>query len=204
VLSFDLHVDPTSTNRPDGAPPGLRTALRTRLLSERERFAAGPDAAAAALRLATRLSAVLLPLEAQCLGLYWPHRCEFNAAGAIAADSRLAKIPLALPFAQRAPPRMHYRVWDGLPPRGIDDCGIAASDGAVVVPDVVLVPCVGFTAGGHRLGYGGGFFDRWLADHPHVTSVGVAWAHAAIEADAFEPQPHDQPLTLVVTEDGVV
>ena len=36
--------------------------------------------------------------------------------------------------------------------------------GAVAVPDVVLVPCVGFTREGFRLGYGGGYFDRWLAD----------------------------------------
>jgi 5-formyltetrahydrofolate cyclo-ligase len=99
---------------------------------------------------------------------------------------------------------MHYRAWDRQAPKLIDEVGIAASDGAPVVPDVVLVPCVGFTSAGFRLGYGGGFFDRWLAEHPHVTTVGVAWACAEIDDDAFQAQPHDLPLTLVVTERGVV
>lgn len=99
---------------------------------------------------------------------------------------------------------MHYRAWDGDAPPLVDDCGIPSSAGAPVVPDVVLVPCVGYTRAGLRLGYGGGYFDRWLAEHPDVTAVGVAWACSEIDADAFEAQPHDQPLTLIVTERGVV
>jgi 5-formyltetrahydrofolate cyclo-ligase len=68
----------------------------------------------------------------------------------------------------------------------------------------VLVPCVGFTAAGYRLGYGGGYFDRWLALHSHVTTVGVAWASAQLDDATFVPEAHDLPLALVVTERGVV
>ena len=111
--------------------------------------------------------------------------------------------PLALPFAQRAARQMHYRRWDGQPPRQVDECGIATSDGDPVVPDVVLVPCVGYAAGGWRLGYGGGYFDRWLAGHPGVTTVGIAWSCAALAPGEFVPEAHDRPLDLVVTERGV-
>jgi 5,10-methenyltetrahydrofolate synthetase len=97
---------------------------------------------------------------------------------------------------------MEYRRWDGAPPRLVDGCGIPSSDGAVVVPDVVLVPCVGYTDEGHRLGYGGGYFDRWLAQHPEVTSVGVAWSFTEVPATAFAVQPHDIALSLIVTERG--
>ena len=72
------------------------------------------------------------------------------------------------------------------------------------MPDVVLAPCVGYTASGYRLGYGGGYFDRWLAAHPHVTAVGVAWALGEIAEAQLAPAPHDMPLMLVVTERGVV
>jgi len=81
---------------------------------------------------------------------------------------------------------------------------MATADGAVLVPDVVLVPCVGFTKSGHRLGYGGGYFDRWLAANPHVTSIGLAWAVTEINEAEFDAQPHDQALSLVLTENGVV
>ena len=98
---------------------------------------------------------------------------------------------------------MHYRSWDRVEPVLCDECGIPSCDGVRVVPDVVLVPCLGFTASGFRLGYGGGYFDRWLALHPDVTSVGVAWSAGELSEAEFGPQVHDQPLMLMVTERGV-
>jgi 5,10-methenyltetrahydrofolate synthetase len=129
-------------------------------------------------------------------------RSEFNAAAALAADATFAKVERALPYARRAARAMDYRRWDGSAPTLVDECGIATSDGALVVPDVVVVPCVGFTAGGHRLGSGAGYYDRWLAAHPHVVAVGVAWDFAAIDVAALAPEPHDVALAFVVTESG--
>ncbi len=99
---------------------------------------------------------------------------------------------------------MHYRRWDGTEPTLRDECGIPTPDApTAVVPDVVLVPCLGYTPSGYRLGYGGGYFDRWLAAHSHVTSVGVAWHASEIDDRRFAAQAHDRPLTLIVTEQGV-
>ena len=165
---------------------------------------AGALAAEAAAILARHLAAVLVDLEPELLGLYWPHRSEFNATGMVLADATLAKLSICLPFARRAPVQMHYRAWDGSTPTAVDECGIPASEGAPVVPDVVLVPCVAFTPEGYRLGYGGGYFDRCLAQQPHVTAVGVAWSGSEIDAQTLDVQAHDRPLTLVLTERGVV
>ncbi len=164
---------------------------------------AGASSAVAAASLARHLAAVLVDLEPELLGLYWPHRSEFNAPTLMLADATLAKLSMCLPFSQRSPVQMHYRAWNGTPPTRVDECGIPSCDGARVVPDVVLVPCVGYTADGHRLGYGGGYFDRWLAQHPHVTAIGIAWSGNELAADALDAQAHDQPLTLIVTERGV-
>lgn len=176
-----------------------RGALRKRLLVERENFAAGAQHAAAQARLAERLDDVLRQLEPDCLGTYVPMRGEFT-------PSTMAHRPpgLALPYARRQPRDMHYRRWDGQAPTLRDECGIATSDGAAVVPDVVLVPCVGFTASLWRLGYGGGYFDGWLAAHPGVTAVGVAWSLGRIDSSAWTERAGDLPLTLIVTEDGVI
>lgn len=184
--------------------PQTRSDWRRHLLEQRIRFAADPAAADAAAALGRELRLALAPLEPECLGVYWPHRSEFNAAEAVAADSFEAKPLLALPFARRTPPEMHYRLWDGAAPRSVDECGIPSSDGPEAVPDVVVVPCVGYTASGHRLGYGGGYFDRWLGAHPHVCAVGVAWFVSRLEEPAFAPQPHDVPLAFIVTEHGPV
>ena len=180
-----------------------RRALRQRLLAEREAFAASTVVAAAAADLAGALAAVIADLEPGCVGLYCPLRSEFNAAAALAADPRCADLSFALPYARRTPKAMEFRRWDGVPPVIADECGIGSCDGAVVVPDVVVVPCVGFTAAGHRLGFGGGYYDRWLAANRHVTAVGVAWSFAEIDLATFAARPHDIALTLIVTERGV-
>ena len=180
-----------------------RSELRRRLLAERAAFIATPDLAAASAVLSEALCQVVAELEPDCVGLYCAFRSEFNAAAALAADPRCADFSLALPYARRTPKAMEFRRWDGGAPALADECGIGTCDGAVVVPDVVVVPCVGFTEAWHRLGYGGGYYDRWLAAHPQVTAVGVAWSFAEIDLATFAARPHDIPLSLIVTEGGV-
>ncbi|MFZ9394705.1 MAG: 5-formyltetrahydrofolate cyclo-ligase [Erythrobacter sp.] len=66
-----------------------------------------------------------------------------------------------------------------------------------LVPDVLFVPLVGFTARGERLGQGGGHYDRWLAEHPATTTVGMAWDCQL--AESLPTEPHDALLDAVVT-----
>ncbi|RTL39428.1 MAG: 5-formyltetrahydrofolate cyclo-ligase [Burkholderiales bacterium] len=173
---------------PDPIAPD-RSTLRRSLLAARREFAASPAFSGAQAALLQALGPLLDQLEPELLGVYWPLSGEFDP-GAWAG-------PRALPHARREPPSMQYRRWDGSEPTAKDDCGILTANGAVAVPDVVLVPCVGFTREGFRLGYGGGYFDRWLAEHPGVTAVGLAWSGAETR---FPVEAHDRPLTLILTE----
>ena len=161
----------------------------------------GAEAHAAMSR---NLSEVLSALQHERLGSYWPIRSEFNAALACAGDTLLAGVGFALPCARKSPRELQYRTWDRLELRARDELGIACADGPPVLPDVILVPCLGYTADGYRLGYGGGYYDRWLAAHPHVTAVGVAWSVTELTRDELAVEPHDQPLMVVVSERGVV
>lgn len=170
--------------------------------AQRSAFAATPHAHSAAQALAQHLRALVTTLEPDCLGVYWPVHGEFNASELFLRADGACAMRLALPFVHRSPPRMTYRAWDGQAPTLHDEVGIASTSGAEVLPDVVLVPCLGFTDEGYRLGYGGGYFDRWLAANPQVVAVGVAWEIGRIERGLLQPQPHDVALTLIVTERG--
>ena len=65
--------------------------------------------------------------------------------------------------------------------------------------DWVLVPGVAFDARGHRLGYGGGFYDRLLPGVP-VTAPRVAGAFEMQIVDQVPTAPHDVGDDVVVTE----
>ncbi len=68
--------------------------------------------------------------------------------------------------------------------------------------ELILVPGLVFDRRGHRLGYGTGFYDRFLPKCPRAVAVGVAY-ELQLVADIF-PQPWDIPLHHIFTENGVV
>jgi 5-formyltetrahydrofolate cyclo-ligase len=67
--------------------------------------------------------------------------------------------------------------------------------------DVVVVPALALGRDGSRLGYGGGYYDAFLAETP-AARVGVAFAACLVPSVPSEP--HDARLDAVVTEDEVV
>lgn len=109
---------------------------------------------------------------------------------------------VALPwFASREAP-MQFRAWQ-LPPLDNtlvpDPWGVLQpeADAPELVPDVLFVPLVGFTADGGRIGQGGGHYDRWLAAHPDAVPIGLAWDAQCVET--LPAESHDRPLRAVVT-----
>lgn len=75
-----------------------------------------------------------------------------------------------------------------------------------VRPDFVIVPLLAFDAQGHRLGYGGGYYDRTIAmlreDGRPIKIIGLAFG--AQSFDLLPVGPHDERLDAIVTETGVM
>ena len=71
----------------------------------------------------------------------------------------------------------------------------------VVAPadiDLTVVPLVAYDAQGNRLGYGGGNYDRYLAQvRPGCRIIGVAFA--AQQVDRVPTEPHDHPLPRIIS-----
>lgn len=63
---------------------------------------------------------------------------------------------------------------------------------------IMLVPGVAFSADGYRIGYGGGYYDRYLAGNEELYTVGVCYTEQLTAA--FEPEKHDCRMKEIVTE----
>jgi 5-formyltetrahydrofolate cyclo-ligase len=62
----------------------------------------------------------------------------------------------------------------------------------------VIVPVLAFDCRGHRLGYGAGYYDRFLSRHPHLIKIGLAFSCQQIPS-----VPHDAndiPMDFIITE----
>ena len=69
--------------------------------------------------------------------------------------------------------------------------------------DVCVVPGVAFDFSGHRLGYGRGYYDRFLARCPERTQrIGFAYEFQLV--DALPAQAHDQLVNHVITEKRIL
>jgi 5-formyltetrahydrofolate cyclo-ligase len=78
-------------------------------------------------------------------------------------------------------------------------------DAPEVLPDVVIVPLLAFARGGHRVGYGAGYYDMTLAAlraRKTIHAVGIAFA--AQEIASVPTTPRDARLDLVLTEREVI
>ena len=67
---------------------------------------------------------------------------------------------------------------------------------------LIIVPGIAFDANGYRLGYGKGFYDRFLAKCPYAVSVGLAYQIQIVEGTF--PQAWDVPVQHIFTENGMI
>lgn len=114
--------------------------------------------------------------------------------------------PVALPCVAASASPLAFRLWTPGDPliAGPHGTRHPAGDAPAVQPGLVLVPLLAFDGSGHRLGYGGGYYDRTLAfqrsHNPGLVAAGLAFSDQ--EVTHLPHEPEDQPLDWIVTERG--
>ncbi|MDN4609036.1 5-formyltetrahydrofolate cyclo-ligase [Sporosarcina highlanderae] len=67
--------------------------------------------------------------------------------------------------------------------------------------DLLIVPGVVYSNEGYRIGFGGGYYDRYLVDYPGDR---LSLAFEVQTAQSFMSESHDQPVDKIITESGVI
>ncbi|MBW3616404.1 MAG: 5-formyltetrahydrofolate cyclo-ligase [Proteobacteria bacterium] len=112
---------------------------------------------------------------------------------------------LCLPVVVQLDAPLVFRAWrpgDALAPDLLG--ALAPLPGArPIEPELVIAPLLAFDADGNRLGQGGGYFDRTIAElHRRTKAVIVGLAYAGQEVPSLPVEAHDRPLDAVLTERG--
>ncbi len=136
------------------------------------------------------------------VGFCWPFKGEVDLRlliGRLREQDTRVVLPVVVGIDQP----LEFREWWPGAPIKAGALGLPQPAGTpVLVPDAVLVPAVGYSDPGWRLGYGGGYFDRTFAAlSPQPLKVCIAYELSRLPT--IHPQPHDIAMDFIVTEAGI-
>ncbi|WP_375255348.1 5-formyltetrahydrofolate cyclo-ligase [Yoonia sp.] len=150
------------------------------------------------------LSEVLAGYRGVPLAGYMAMRTEIDPTPAM--EEAAAHGPVGVPVIMGAAQPLKFRLWE-------PDCALIDGEfgaripekGDWMIPQIVIVPLVAFDRNGGRLGYGGGFYDRTLEQlRAARATMAIGFAYAAQVDTDLPLEPTDQPLDMIVTEQGII
>ena len=142
--------------------------------------------------------------------LYLSAGAEVDTRGLIRTALHAGKT-IAVPKTEGRPGHGHLHFYDIHPDqeltRGAFGIYEPTGEGERVTPvpgDLIILPGVAFDEDGNRLGYGGGYYDRFLDDHAPegVHTMGLAFSCQMV--DRVPHETHDRPLESVMTPHGLI
>jgi 5-formyltetrahydrofolate cyclo-ligase len=178
--------------------------LRSELIAARARLTP-EDRDSRSDAIAVRVQGIPGFRDAKVLALYAPIGTEVDVTP-IARSARARGVRLAYPRVVPGERRLAYA--EGEPERLVPGARgtLEPPPGAAAIPlaeiDCAIVPGVGFSTDGHRLGRGGGHYDASLAAMTRALRIGVAFDVQVVAA--LPREAHDEPLDALATDGRVL
>lgn len=150
------------------------------------------------------LSEVLAGYRGVPISGFMPIRTEIDPRPAMAEASAHGSVGVPVIEAAAQPLKFAYWTPDAKLVKGQFGAEIPA-ELSYFEPEILILPLLAFDRRGGRLGYGGGFYDRTLEMlRARRATLAIGFAFAGQEVDEAPLEDTDQPLDLIVTENGVI
>ncbi len=148
------------------------------------------------------------PTHSRIVAAFWPLADEPDITPVLHALNQVGHI-VALPVVATRSAPLEFHRWQPDLPMTQGNFGVMEpARTQPLQPDILLIPTLGFTSQGDRLGYGGGYYDRTLSamhaqQHTPLT-IGIAWSEALLSHrhPDYSPQTHDVPLQAILSAQG--
>ena len=143
-------------------------------------------------------------IKKKIIGGYYPYNYEIDILNIL---KRLEKknFLVSLPRISKNN-KMDFFQWSFKDPLLINNYGIPEPiSKKKVYPNILLIPLVGFDYNLNRLGYGGGFYDRYISRIEHdykVIKIGIGFSFQKIKK--LPTNKYDKKLDFVITEKNFI
>ena len=139
-----------------------------------------------------------IKIKNKIIGGYYPYNYEINSIN-ILENLEKKKYKISLPKIKKNS-QMNFFEWSKNDPLIINKYGIPEpSSNKILYPNVLLVPLVAYDKNFNRIGYGGGFYDRYIKKIKKIKkifTVGLSYSFQKI--DEIKVSKHDIKLDLVL------
>ena len=133
------------------------------------------------------------------VGGYYPYNFEVDTTK-ILKEFEKKKYLISLPKIKKNF-QMDFFQWSSNEPLSINKYGIPEPiSGKVIYPDILLVPIVAFDKNFNRIGYGGGFYDRYIKrvkKNKNIITIGLAYSFQKVKK--IQINDNDMKLNFIVT-----
>ena len=133
------------------------------------------------------------------VGGYYPYNSEVDTTK-ILKEFEKKKYLVSLPKIKKNF-RMDFYQWSSNEPLSINKYGIPEPiSGKVIYPDILLVPIVAFDKNFNRIGYGGGFYDRYIKrvkKNKNIITIGLAYSFQKVKK--IQTNNNDMKLNFIIT-----
>ena len=134
------------------------------------------------------------------VGGYYPYNFEVDTTK-ILKEFEKKKYLISLPKIKKNF-QMDFFQWSSNEPLSINKYGIPEPiSGKVIYPDILLVPIVAFDKNFNRIGYGGGFYDRYIKrvkKNKNIITIGLAYSFQKVKK--IKINNNDMKLNFILTD----
>mgnify|MGYP000993821704 FL=1 len=130
------------------------------------------------------------------IGGYYPYNYEVDAVKILEKLEKL-DYKISLPKIRKRS-QMDFLSWSTKDPLSINKYGIPEPTSEKIMnPSILLVPLLAFDKNNNRIGYGGGFYDRYIKRNKKIITIGLAYSVQKV--NKIITNEHDMKLNYVVT-----
>jgi|TARA_B110000967_G_C18739408_1_gene486906 5-formyltetrahydrofolate cyclo-ligase len=143
--------------------------------------------------------------KAILLSIYYPVNYEVNVLKLFELNN-IKKLKFLLPITKNGN-KMNFVKWKNLDPLKVNNFGMLDPylQGKFLTPDVMLVPLLAFDSQNNRLGYGKGFYDKYLSkflrNKKKIITIGIAFSFQ--KYNKLPVSNLDIKLNFILTEKGL-